>query len=109
MLSKRGKLEIYDDRNQRIDNAKPKTPPTEVASHQADFLNAIRTDRRPNADVAIGHDTVALVHLANVALKVNRSLNVDPAKEEIIDDEQAHALLSRSYREGGHWAVPKGV
>lgn len=109
MLSKRGKLEIYDDRNQRIDNAKPKTPPTEVASHQADFLDAIRKGRRPNADVAIGHDTVALVHLANVALKVNRSLDVDPAKEEIVGDQEANALLSRNYREGGHWATPQNV
>ncbi len=25
------------------------------------------------------------------------------------DDEQANALLSRKYREGGHWAIPKGV
>ena len=109
MLSKRGKLEIYDDHNQQIKNAKPEEVRTEVVSHQADFLDAIKTGRKPNADVAIAHDTVALVHLANVALKLNRSLQVDPTKEQIIGDKEANALLSRKYREGGHWAIPKGA
>jgi predicted dehydrogenase len=109
MLSKRGKLEIYDDRNKRIENAEPKERPQMVSSHQADFLDAIHTGRKPNADVAIGHDTVALVHLANVALKLNRSLQVDPANEQIIGDKEANALLSRKYRDGGHWAIPKGA
>ena len=109
MLSKRGKLEIYDDHNQQIKNAKPEEVRTEVVSHQADFLDAIKTGRKPNADVAIAHDTVALVHLANVALKLNRSLQVDPTKELIIGNKEANALLSRKYRQGGHWAIPKGA
>ena len=43
MLSKRGKLEVYADRNQRVEDPKPKEPPTLIANHQADFLDAIRT------------------------------------------------------------------
>ena len=109
MLSKRGKLEVYADRNQRIENAKPKQPPTLIANHQADFLDAIRVGRKPNADVGIGHDTVALVHLGNVAARLGRSLHVDPQREQIVDDHEANSLLSRKYRAGGHWAIPKGV
>ena len=56
-----------------------------------------------------GHDSVALVHLANVAVRLGRSPKLEAGKETIAGDEQANALLSRKYREGGHWAVPKGV
>ncbi len=108
-VSKRGKLEVYGERNRRIDDAKPKEPPQLIANHQADFLDAIRTNRKPNADAAEGHDSVALVHLANVAVRLGRSLRLEAGKETIAGDEQANALLSRKYREGGHWAIPKGV
>ena len=42
-VSKRGKLEVYGERNRRIDDAKPNEPPQLIGSHQADFLDAIRT------------------------------------------------------------------
>ena len=108
-VSKRGKLEVYGERNRRIDDAKPKEPPQLIANHQADFLGAIRTGRKPSADVAEGHDSVALVHLANVAVRLGRSLRLETGRETIAGDEEANALLSRKYREGGHWAIPKGV
>ncbi|MCL4204788.1 MAG: Gfo/Idh/MocA family oxidoreductase [Pirellulaceae bacterium] len=106
-LSKRGKLEILDEGNKRID-AKPKAPP-QLLGHAADFLDAIKTGRHPNAEIEIGHLSTTLIHLGNLAMRVGRSLNFDPHTEQIIGDEQANALLSRKYRQGGHWAVPRGV
>lgn len=32
----------------------------------------------------------------------------DSAKEAVLGDDEAHAMLRRKYRDG-HWAVPKGV
>ena len=109
LVSKRGKVEVYGERGRRIDNPRPKEPPQLTASHQADFLDAIRTNRKPNADVAEGHESVALVHLANIAVRLGRSLRLEAGKETIAGDEQANALLSRKYRKGGHWAIPRGV
>ncbi len=109
VLSKRGRIAVYGERNKRIENAKPKDPPSLVGNHDADFLDAVRTGRKPNADVAIGHDSVALVHLANAALRAGHALRIDTDTEQVVGDEQANALLSRKYREGGHWAVPRGV
>jgi predicted dehydrogenase len=106
-LSKRGKLEILDEGNKRID-AKPKATP-QLLGHAADFLDAIKTGRKPNAEIEIGHLSTTLIHLGNLAMRVGRSLNFDPHTEQIIGDEQANALLSRKYRQGGHWAVPRGV
>jgi predicted dehydrogenase len=110
MVSKRGKVEVFGERDSGSTTPNPKSRRSLVAGgHQADFLDAIRQDRKPSADVAIGHDSVALVHLANAAVRLGRSLNLDPRTEQIVGDEQANALLSRQYRQGGHWAVPRGV
>lgn len=106
-LSKRGKLEIFDEKNKPI-TAQPKAPP-QLLGHAAEFLDAIKTGRTPNADIEIGHLSSTLVHLGNLAMRVGRSLNFDPRTERIIGDKEADALLSRKYRKGGHWAIPRGV
>jgi len=106
-VSKRGKLEILGERNQKIE-AQPKEPP-KLLAHREDFFDAIRTGRRPNADIEEGHRSVAVVHLANIAVRLGRSLEFDPQKEQVVGDEEASKLLSRKYRKEGHWAVPKGV
>ena len=77
-----------------------------TAAHVADFIDAIRNDRRPNADVEIAHLTTSLCHLGNIAIQTGQTLQFDPVKEQFIDSDEANGLLSRSYRDG-HWAVPK--
>jgi hypothetical protein len=42
-------------------------------------------------------------------VRLGRSLRLEAGKETIAGDEEANALLSRKYREGGHWAVPRGI
>jgi len=76
--------------------------------HHRDFIEAIRADRRPNADIEIGHMSTSLCHLGNIATRVGRILNFDGASEKITNDPAANALVSREYR-GGHWAVPKNI
>ena len=76
--------------------------------HYRDFIEAIRTDRRSNADIEIGHMSTALCHLGNIATRVGRILNFDGATEQIVNDPAANALIAREYR-AGHWAVPKGA
>ena len=46
---------------------------------------------------------VGLIGTSEVAVKF------DPETDQIVGDEEATRLLSRDYREGGHWAIPKGV
>lgn len=103
-VSKRGKLEIWGQRNRRLE-AKPKHR-RELLDHHEDFLDAIATGRRPNADIEIGHLSATLCHLANIATRSGGSLDFDPTTERIIDNDQADQLVGRSYREG-HWAIPK--
>jgi len=74
--------------------------------HQRNFLDCIRSGARPSADIEIGHLSATLCHLGNLACRVGRMLKFDPAKEQIIGDEEANALVRREYRED-HWAAPK--
>jgi predicted dehydrogenase len=108
-LSKRGKLEILGERNRKIENAKPKEPPALTGNHIEDFFEAIRTGRKPAADIEIGHLSATIGHLANIATRVGRALDFDPETEQIRGDEEASQLLSRRYRADGHWAIPEGV
>jgi predicted dehydrogenase len=64
-----------------------------------DFLTAVRTRARPGADVEIGHRTVTVCHLANIARWLKRPLRWDPVREEFVGDEQANQLRSRAMRE----------
>ena len=104
-VSKRGKIQLLDERNRRVE-AKPKEPLKLVGGHQADFVDAIKTGRRPSADIEEGHRSVALVHLGNIAVRLGRSLQLDTKTEQIVGDYEANRLLGRVYRQGGHWAIP---
>jgi predicted dehydrogenase len=106
-LSRRGKIEVLANDNKRRSVDVPLAP-QDTEAHVADFVDAIRTNRRPHADVEIAHLTTSLCHLGNIAIQLGRSLRFDPAQERFRDDAQANELLTRTYREG-HWAVPKLV
>lgn len=68
--------------------------------HVADFLNAIRTNRRPNCDVELGFKSVVAMQLGNISWRVGRDLKIDPKNGHIIGDPEAQKLWSRSYEKG---------
>jgi predicted dehydrogenase len=107
MISKRGKLEILGPRNKAIKQQRFEF--AKNMEHMDDFLDAIRMGRRPSAPIEEAHRSVSLVHLANIALRTERSLAFDPDGEQILGDNQASRLLRREYRQSGHWAIPHGV
>ena len=108
-LSKRGKLRIIGEKNSDVIEDVKFDNNSKSHSHLDDFLDAIRTGRKPHADIAEGVRSVAPIHLANIALRVGQSLDFDAEKQQIIGNPTANQLLSRKYRQGGHWAIPKGV
>jgi len=70
------------------------------ASHIANFLDCIRTGKRPNADIEEGHRSTLLCHLGNIAHRVNRVLTTSEKNGHIQGDSEAMALWSREYRPG---------
>lgn len=67
-------------------------------SHHQNFLDCIRTRKRPIADVEIGHRTATICHLSGIAERLGRPLKWDPAKEQIIADAEASKWLDRPRR-----------
>lgn len=106
IFGKAGGAQIFGPRNKLLESI-PGSPP-DLAAHHQDFLEAMRSGKTPNADIAIHHLSSSLCHLGNIATRVGRVLRVDPQAEQILGDEEANRLLTRSYREG-HWAIPQGV
>lgn len=95
---------LYGPKNKKLAE---RTGPADLAAHHQNFLDRVRGHaKKTNADVAVGHRSAALVHLANIAARVGRVLHFDPKAETIIGDIEAASLVGRRYREG-HWAVPK--
>jgi predicted dehydrogenase len=68
--------------------------------HMQDWLDCIRTRNRPVADVEIGHRSITVCHLANIARTLGRALRWDPQHERFVGDEQANEQLDRRRREG---------
>jgi predicted dehydrogenase len=76
--------------------------------HQDNFIDCIRTRKKSNADVEIGHQSVLLCHMANISYRVgNQKLEFDPDTESFTNCDQANKYLKRTYREP--WVVPDQV
>ena len=66
--------------------------------HRQDWLNCIRSRRRPICDVAIGASSVTVCHLGNIAYWTGRAIRWNPVKREIVGDEVAARWLDRPKR-----------
>ncbi len=70
----------------------------------ADFLDAIKTGRRPVCDIETGHRSTTMSLLGMLSMKVGRSVAWDGQKETIPGDPAANKLLRRDYRKP--WRYP---
>jgi hypothetical protein len=77
--------------------------------HVENFLTAVRSRNRSdlNCDILEGHISATLCHMANTSYRLGRTLTFDPEAENFGLDNEANALLSRSYRDG--FVVPAQV
>lgn len=66
--------------------------------HMQNWLDCIRSRDLPVADVEIGHRSVSVCHLANIARAANRTLRWDPTLELFVDDPAANEFLARERR-----------
>ena len=106
-IGEKGKLEIkrgtcVADPPELLDGAPPDTAegPGENRFHIANFLDCMRTRKRPNAHEEAGHRSTSLCHLVNMCRDLGRKLRWDPVAERFIGDDQANQLLSRPRRKG---------
>ena len=72
--------------------------------HAQDFLECMRSRKKPAADVQVGHESVQTCHLANIAYRTGRIVKWDPVGEQVLDNPKANELASRVYR--APWKLP---
>ncbi|MBI1357945.1 MAG: gfo/Idh/MocA family oxidoreductase [Acidobacteria bacterium] len=96
-------LEQYPEDKTEKDLEKHVAPA--IRGHMKDFLAAIDSRGKPVADIEQGYISTATCILANLAMKLGRTLEWDPAKGEIVNDKQANELLARPYR--NPWKHPQ--
>ncbi len=70
--------------------------------HHEDWQQCIRTRGRPITDVEIGARSVTVCHLGNIAIWLNRKLQWDPFKEQMVGDPEAARWLDRPTRAPYH-------
>jgi predicted dehydrogenase len=96
-------LDQYPEDRTEKDLEKQCAPATR--GHMRNFLSCIQTRGRPVADIEEGHISTASCIMANLSMKLGRSLAWDPAAGKVRNDEEADGLLRRPYREP--WQHPQ--
>ena len=69
-----------------------------MAMNEKNWLDCIRSRNRPLCDVEDGHRVAIACNLANMSLRLGRSIRWDPEKETVIGDKEAAAMCVRPYR-----------
>ncbi len=69
-----------------------------IRGHMRDFLSNIASRGKPVADIEQGYISSASCIMANLSMKLGRTLTWDPVKQRVVGDEEANRLLRRPYR-----------
>jgi predicted dehydrogenase len=70
------------------------------SDHMGNFIACVKDRGATNSDVFSHHRELSTCHLANVAIRLGRTIKWDPEKEEIVGDPAANGFLAREQRKG---------
>jgi predicted dehydrogenase len=96
-------LDQYPEDRTEKDLEKQCAPATR--GHMRNFLSCIGTRGRPVADIEEGHISTSSCILANLSMKLGRSLAWDSSAGKVTGDDEANRLLRRPYR--APWQHPE--
>jgi predicted dehydrogenase len=68
--------------------------------HMGNFLDGVRTRKRPICDVEVGYRSVTVCHLGSIALRLGIPLNWDPKLEHFVGPraDKGNAMIAREMR-----------
>jgi predicted dehydrogenase len=97
------KVVAEGDRMKGREPPKPSIPPS--PGHEREWLNSIKSREEPSCSVFYHVRVDVPLVLANLSLRLGRSIRFDPAKEQIVGDDEAARLAVPDYR--APWKFPK--
>ena len=62
------------------------------------FLDCVKSREEPYLGAEKGHRLATILHMGNIAMRLNRKLRWDPDKEEFLNDAEANAMRAREMR-----------
>jgi predicted dehydrogenase len=80
-----------------------------IRAHMKNFLECIESRQKPVADIEQGYMSTTACILANISMKLGRSLQWDHAAGTVTGDAEANRLLRRTYRAPWVHPEPKSV
>ena len=98
ILVNRGKFKITPETLDREPSAEDSVQLYKSTDHYQDFLDCVKSRKRPICDVEIGCRSATVCHLGNLAYWYRRTLRWDPVKERFIGDAEANTWLARARR-----------
>jgi predicted dehydrogenase len=73
--------------------------------HVKNFVDCVKSRKRPNSDVEIGHNSMIACHLGNIAYRLGRQVKWDAENERVVGDQEAANYVMRAYRTP--WRLPE--
>lgn len=74
----------------------------ESRDHRQNFLDCVKSRKETIAPAEVGHRSISVGLLGEIAMLTERKLRWDPEKEIFLDDERANRMLSRPMRSPWH-------
>ena len=68
------------------------------SGHVKNFIDCIISRNQPIAPIEVGHRSISIAHLGNIAMKLGRDVEWDPDNEKFINDDLANIKLGRPMR-----------
>jgi predicted dehydrogenase len=72
------------------------------AGEQRNFLDCVKSRKQCYGPAEVGHRTISIAHLGNIAMLLARKLRWDPERERFVKDPAANLMLSRQMRQPWH-------
>jgi predicted dehydrogenase len=68
--------------------------------HMANFLDGVRTRKRPICDVSVGHRSATVCHIGAISLRLGKPLRWDPDAERFVGPacDEANKMVAREMR-----------
>ncbi len=72
----------------------------EPGNHMRNFMDCVKSREKPISDVWSHHRAMTTCHLANIAIRLGRRFEWDPAAQRIVGDDEANKWQTREQRKG---------
>ena len=69
-----------------------------MAMNERNWIDCIRSRKRPLCEVEDGHRVAVTCNLANMSMRLGRAIHWDPEKDAVVGDKEAAAMCYRPYR-----------